>query len=339
MCLSVSNLTKIAQVTGTDATKKYAVHGTDLGSVFTMGERTYLVFGDTFGEREDGKTGAGGSFWRSNVMAYTGDTDLSDGVSLDGMVTDEVGLAKELLESKKVDNQEMTVIPTYGFAVGESMYLHYMSVRHWGTPGRWEANHAGLARSTDQGDTWEKLPWTWPGESNYVQVSVAEHDGQLYFWSIPAGRFGGVKLMRVAPERVADPAAYQHYAGGRWDGDPAQATFVVDDTVGELSVIRHEGRWIMMYLREGSGVVIREAATPWGPWSEPVEAVSATEYPGLYAPFLYPSPLQDSGRVYFNLSLWEPYNVSLFSLDLRLSDTDSPPTSLKETTCAHKSSG
>ncbi|MEV6967229.1 DUF4185 domain-containing protein [Hamadaea sp. NPDC051192] len=332
----VGGLTEIGQVTGVPGgTDKYAVHGTDLGSMFSAGDTTYFVFGDTFGERTDGQTGAGGSFWRSNVLGYTTDRDPSDGVRLTGMVTDEIGLAKELLGSKKVDGDEMTVIPTYGFAVGKTFYLYYMSVRHWGDPGRWDANHAGLARSTDGGQNWTRLDAvTWPGDSGFIQVSVTHvlEDGvdQLYFWAIPAGRFGGVRLMRVPAAQVEQLSAYRYYAGAGstgpiWAADRDQAVLVVDDTVGELSVAYNSylDRWIMMYLREGDGVVLREGVTPWGPWSEPRTVVDAAGHPGLYAPFQYPvtSEATDDGgrRIYFNLSLWGPYNVFLYSIDLEKS--------------------
>src|SRR5690606_5601194 len=99
----------------------------------------------------------GGSFWRSNAMGYSTDTEPSDGISLDGMIVDDGNAAIELLPSKKIDNDEMTVIPTHGFEANGAMYLHWMSVRHWGTPGEWEANEAGLATSTDEGQTWTVL--------------------------------------------------------------------------------------------------------------------------------------------------------------------------------------
>lgn len=101
---SVTGLQQVAQLTGKESmngTDRYAVSGTDLGSMFQAGDRTYFVFGDTFGDRSDGSTGAGGSFWRSNTLAYSTDIDPSDGITFDGMITDEIGLAKELLPSKK----------------------------------------------------------------------------------------------------------------------------------------------------------------------------------------------------------------------------------------------
>jgi hypothetical protein len=109
---------------------------------------------------------------------------------------------------------------------------------------------------------------------------------------------------------------YEYFAGdGGWSKDRDRAALVVDDTVGELAVQHNEylDRWIMAYLKEGEGVVLREGLTPWGPWGEPKLAVSAKEHPGLYAPFLYKTP---GNRLYFNLSLWEPYNVFVYSVEL-----------------------
>ncbi len=75
-------------------------------------------------------------------------------------------------------------------------------------------------------------------------------------------------------------------------------------------------RWIMTYSDAGNAY-IREGVTPWGPWGDPIEMVSATDYPGLYSPYLNPRYVSDGGRrIYFTLSLWGPYNVFWFSVDL-----------------------
>src|SRR5690606_23129073 len=176
-----SDVTQIAQLTGQGAindTESVAVAGTDLGSMVNVGERTYFVFGDTFGTRDEGMTGGGGGNWRSNAVAFTTDEDPSDGITFDGWVLDDIGLALEVAVGQKDPNDgdgEVTKIPTYGFAVGETIYLHYMSVSFWGEPGAWDANHAGLVRSTDDGASWEVLDGPqWPGDSNFVQVATAE---------------------------------------------------------------------------------------------------------------------------------------------------------------------
>jgi len=330
----VSDVEQVSQITGAESpnrTDRFAVYGTDLGSMINDGDKTYFVFGDTFGERPPDQIGGGGSFWRSNTIGYTTDDNPEDGIALDGMITDETGLAKELLPSRKVDGDEMTKIPTYGIAANGALYLIYMSVRHWGDPGQWDANYASVAKSTDGGQNWTLLDdLKWPGDGNFVQVAAyrvdnGEKGADLIFWGIPAGRFGGVQLMKTAEADIEKPAAYRYFAGtdGKsepvWSADPKQAKTVVDDTVGELSVVwnAYLQRWIMTYLKEGEGVVIREGLTPWGPWGDAIDLVTAAEQPGLYAPFMNERYTGDGGRtIYFTLSLWNPYNVFWFKASL-----------------------
>lgn len=332
----VSGLTEIAQLTGPDAmndTAAVSVAGTDLGSMTNVGDRTYFFFGDTFGERDPESIGGQGGFWRSNVAAWTTDDDPSDGIEFEGWVEDDIGLAGALIEGDHDANGaegEVTKIPTYGFAIGETIYVSYMSVRFWGEPGAWDANRAALIVSRDDGETWAPVEGVeWPGDSNFVQVATAEvTDGGedwIYFWSIPSGRFGGVQLMRVpaTEEAVEDQSAYSYFAGvegetPQWSSDMADAETIVEGTIGELSVMwsTYLERWIMTYSDAGSAY-IREGITPWGPWGEPIELVSGSEYEGLYSPYLNPRYVTEGGRrIHFALSLWGPYNVFWFSADL-----------------------
>ena len=329
----VSDLQLVAQLTGEaspNKTDKYVVYGTDLGSMINVKKKTYFVFGDTFGEKNPSLTGAGGSFWRSNVMAYTTDKNPADGIAFDGMITDDFGLAKELLPSKKADFDEMTKIPTHGVYANGALYLYFMSVNHWGAPGEWDANYAGVGKSTDEGQNWTLLDGlTWPGDSNFIQVSPykvqnRQGESEIYFWSIPSGRFGGVKLMKVNEKKIEQMDAYVYFAGADkagmpiWDNNMSKAELIVDDDVGELSVVwnTYLERWLMTYSKEGA-VVIREGLTPWGPWGEPIEVVKAADYPGLYAPYMNERYVEDDGKtIYFSLSLWEPYNVFWFKASL-----------------------
>lgn len=324
----ITDLTQVCQLTGPDAANDTAtvmVAGADLGHMFSMSDRTYFTFGDTFGKRDPGMTGGGGSIWRSNVMAWTTDADPADCIRFDGWITDEVGWAKELIPSRK-SSGEVTVIPTYGFSVGDVMYLHYMAVRHWGAPGVWETKRAGLARSTDGGSTWTKLEdVTWPGEGSFQQVSVATVGDDLYFWGIPSGRFGGVQLMKVPKASVEEKAAYRYFTGTDdagapvWSADPAAATLVLDHRTGELSVAWNDylQRWLMTTLADNADAVMYEGINPWGPWSEPHYLYRQSEKPGLYAPFMSPRYVADGGRtVYFSLSLWGPYNVFWYRVSL-----------------------
>lgn len=336
----VSNLKRIAQLTGPASTlndtEVVAVAGTDLGSMINVGDKTFFVFGDTFGTRAADAYGGGGGNWRSNALAFTTDADPSDGITFDGWITDNIGLAVAPIEGEHDANGlgeagEVTKIPTYGFVVEDNIYLYFMSVHFWGDPGKWDANFAGLTRSRDGGETWEQLESpTWPGDSNFIQVATVpvKESGEdfIYFWSIEAGRFGGVKLMK-APATVAaveDPAAYRYFAGIEDDGSPiwseemSAAETVLEGTVGELSVVFNDylERWLMTYT-SNDNAVISEGITPWGPWSDPHVITTQAEHPGLYAPFMNPRYVSDDGKtVYFAMSLWGPYNVFWFSMDL-----------------------
>lgn len=332
----ISGLTEVAQLTGPAAindTEAVGVAGTDLGSMTTVGDRTWFFFGDTFGERAPGTVGGQGGQWRSNVAAWSTDDDPSDGIFFDGWVADGIGLAAPLIEGDHDANDgsgEVTKIPTAGFAIGDTIYVSYMSVSRWGEPGAWDANRSALIVSRDDGVSWEPVDGVeWPGDSNFIQFAAAPvTDGGedwIYLWAIPSGRFGEVALMRVpaTEDAVEDQSAYSYFAGldgeqPRWSEDLGDAATVVEGTIGELSVMwsTYLERWIMTYSDAGNAY-IREGITPWGPWGEPIELVPGSEYPGLYGPYLEPRYVSDDGRrIFFTLSLWDPYNVFWFSADL-----------------------
>jgi hypothetical protein len=305
-------LEEICIMTGSDPAavnqtgELWSVYGTDLGSSFLYGDEIAIVFGDTFAQNAQD--------WRSNVLGFTSDTDPADGITIDRMIEDRPGHAKEILSSKKVDYDEMTVIPTYGVAVGERMYLHYMSVYHWGLPGHWELGLAGWAYSDDAGETWTKdEKAVFPGDTNWGQVAIEEYEGHLYLFGIPGGRYGGVKLARVAPDSLLEIDTYEYWDGSAWSPNQADAVEIVPPNVGELSVRwnSHYQRWLMMYLIDDEGlIVLRSAPELTGPWDEPRVVVRSTSYPALYAPYIYPK-WNDGPDVYFNMSLFGPYNVWL----------------------------
>ncbi|WP_136028684.1 DUF4185 domain-containing protein [Microbacterium sp. PF5] len=336
----ISGLTEVAQLTGPagiNDTEAVGVAGTDLGSMTTVADRTWFFFGDTFGERAPGTTGGQGGQWRSNVAAWTTDDDPTDGIFFDGWVADGIGLAAPLIEGDHDLNNgsgEVTKIPTAGFAIGDTIYVSYMSVSYWGDPGAWDANRSALVVSRDDGQTWAPVEGIeWPGDSGFVQFATAPvtADGEdwIYLWAIPSGRFGEVRLMRVpaTEEAVEDQGSYSYFAGldgdePVWSDDLDDAQVVVEGTIGELSVMwsTYLERWIMTYSDAGNAY-IREGITPWGPWGEPIELVPGDDYPGLYGPYLDPRYVSDDGRrIYFTLSLWDPYNVFWFAADLDRAD-------------------
>lgn len=318
----------VGQVTGhgsqnrTDA--RWRIHGTDLGVMWESrpGE-VAIAFGDTFGE---GWTygGANGSDWRSNVLGYSGDTDLSDGLTIDSMVQDGRCHAAELLASRKIKNFETTVIPTSGFALDGRQYLSYMSVNRWSAvPGLWWTNYGGIAWSDDNGSTWTKDQHAkWDnlfGLGRFQVAAMVPHDEYVYMFGTPNGRVGVVGLARVPKEHVLNKSAYQYWVNGSWQ--PAaenEATPLFFGIASELSVRYDEsaGRWQMTYLDSARGaIVLREATTPQGAWSEAAPVLYTADYPKAYGGFIHPWSTGD--ELYFTMSAWDSYNVYLMRAEVR----------------------
>ena len=249
------------------------------------------------------------------------------------MDVDDLGLALEVEPGYKHPNTgtgEVTKIPTYGFAVGDTLYLLVHVGHYWGDPGQWDANHAGLAKSADGDEhlggargprvarrrtSSRSPPPTSPGRDRLRVLLV-----------IPAGRFGGVALMRVhaTTDAVEDRVVHvlrRHRR--RWradvvDGCDGPAT-VLERSVGEVSVMYHETteRWLLSTMVDNADAVLFEGLTPWGPWSDPHTITTQAQTPGLYSPYLNPRYVSEDGQtLYFTLSIWDPYNVFWYSMDL-----------------------
>lgn len=324
--------TKIGPLTGSSSvnrTGEVGVIGTDLGIMAEMDGAIYIVFGDTFGH--------GRGDWRSNVMAYTRDKDPEDGVLLDGWIVDGAGRARELVPGLKEPNDaggEVTKIPTALTAVGHRLYMAFMSVRHWGPSGQWDANYATWAYSDDHGIHWQVVePPFWPEETGFIMLALSQERGRgneegfLWILATPAGRFGGVKAGRVRPEAILDRQAYEYVSGfdvaGNpcWSSDPQAAVEVIPAPVGEGSLVWNPylGAWTYAYLNERShNLELRVAPFPWGPWGKPHTLAEARKFPALYGAFMTPSWLHEDGRViYFLMSQFGPYNVYVMKAELQ----------------------
>jgi hypothetical protein len=308
----ISQLTGPGSPARTD--ERWNIAGTDLGFSFKHQGQLYMVFGDTWG-----RGGVEGSDWRSNTMAIV-EPHPEHGYVITDAIAGPNGEATELLRSRKVPKEEYTVIPTAGIAVGDRMYLHYMSINYWDQHdwGYQEPvlNGSGLAYSDDGGHTWVKdeAAW-WPGNSNFGQAAMVKHDGFVYMFGTPAGRFGPAKLLRVNEDDLLDPRAYEYWDGEAWNPNPASAAEVIPAPVGELSVrwSDHHNQWFMMYLNDVSHtIVLRAAPHLMGPWSDEETIVTAADYPHLYAPFMLPI---EGEHIYFTMSIFQPdYQVFLMKM-------------------------
>ncbi|MGW5386608.1 DUF4185 domain-containing protein [Nocardia sp. NPDC003963] len=334
----VESVRLVEQLTGHGSPNRtdmrWQVDGTDLGLMWeTKPGEVAVVFGDTFGKGwSAGGVGGPDDDWRSNVLGYSTDRDLSDGLSLDTMVQDSRCHAAELLGSRKIKNWETTTIPTSGFALDGRQYLSFMSVNRWSRiPGMWLTNFGGIAYSDDNGSTWVKDQHArWEnlfGLGRFQVAAMVPHGDHVYMFGTPNGRVGVIGLARVPKDEVLNKTAYQYWVGGTWA--PAAenlATPLVAGIASELSVRvdPETGQWQMSYLDSARGaIVLRTAADPQGTWTEPVQLVSTADYPKGYGGFLH--PWSTSRDLYFTLSSWDSYNVYL--LHAQLTPPGGAPTS------------
>jgi hypothetical protein len=259
-------------------------------------------------------------------MAYSTDFSPSDGITFDGWVTDGAGLAREVIQSGRTS--PITEIPTGAVSIDDRIYAWYMAVNWWGPAGQWTANYAGLAYWQEGDEAFTVVDsFAFPGNGNFGMVAasfrtdpIAPTDNHLYVWGTPAGRLGGVKLARVEPQDVTDVNAYEYFGGfdagqPTWMPSEFDAPLIVGPTVGEMSVMYNEAlqNWTMLYLNHDRyAIEIRQAPEPWGPWSNPVEVATGTQFPGLYGSYMNPLLVENGGRtMYFTMSLWGPYDVYL----------------------------
>ena len=319
-------VTVVEKLTGPDAPNntwgRWDIKATDLGIMWDDGDgRVLTAFGDTFGNAWTGPGGgapANGN-WRSNVLVRSSDTDLSDGMLFESAPQSPAGVAKQLIPSRKIDGEEMTTIPTAGISVGDRQYMGFMSVRHWGPPGLWDTNYAGIAYSDDDGENWTVSDTRWENDADganpFQMQAYVRKGGEIYVFGTPNGREGAVHLAKVSERKLLDEDAYRYWDGERWSKDQDDAAPIIDAPASELSVFYddYSKRFLLMTL-SGQDIVMRTATTPTEAWTEPQTVASSADYPGLYGGFIH--PWSEDGEIYFSMSQWGPYNAYLMRMQI-----------------------
>ena len=169
--------------------------------------------------------------------------------------------------------------------------------------------------------------------------------GYIYATGTPAGRSGTVYLARVKAADILDTTKYDYWTGwagwwknAAWAAAPilpkTSVNFLffkidVDSTAGELSVQYNTylKKYVMLYTDGANNVVMRTADAMNGTWSAASTLASPWQYPGLYAPMIHPwsgtdllkkadGSDEDPQYLYWNMSLWGNYNVTLMRTDL-----------------------
>lgn len=341
----ISNLKQIARLTGqslpdektinpNQTAEDYDVYGTDLGIMWQMkGNQIGMFFGDTSGKGfVAGKGGGNGTNWRSNVVAFSTDTFLEDGLTIRDMALDKEGKAREICAGGKTNpSKYQTSIPTGAIRAAGLDCIHYMNIYDWtGPEGRWYTNFSSLYTSSDNGKNWirqEKV--TFHADSHFSQVSYAKKDKYVYMLGTQSGRGDDAYLARFLEKNLLNKQKYEYWNGKiqKWvKGDETAATPVIPGPIGETSLMYHEKfkKWIVTYnydyaydknVRKKKHAIMYRDADDITKWGKMKVLVSDEQYPDLYCAYMHPLK-NNSDKLYFLMSRWEPYNVFLMSVDL-----------------------
>lgn len=332
----IRSVQRIARVTGgsmsgenlpnpNNTGAKWDVGGTDLGIVWEMQPGKYGVFfGDTFGNGfvpNAANPGPNGNNWRSNVLAFSENTDLENGIKFSSMATDNNNRAREIVYGGKdgSGNGDWTSIPTAAIRANGADYVHYFNMKNWAG---WITNYSAMYKSLDEGNTWNKCEnITFSSNSPFGQVGYFKKDGYVYMIGTQTGRDSNASLARFVEADIENKEMYEYWNASlnAWiKGDEDKATHIFKDKVGELSFIYNKThkKWIIAYFNSDRyNITMRTATDITGTWSEPYELAAGGEYAQLYGSYFHPLSVEGD-NLYFLMSMWMPYNVFLMKAQL-----------------------
>ncbi len=164
-------------------------------------------------------------------------------------------------------------------------------------------------------------------------VLIVPDDPHVYVYGVrqnPATHLQEGSVARVAPGELANLKAYEYYAGGsNWSADVQNAAVIFSDFPNELSVSYNSylNSYIAVHSFIMTGkVLLRQAPTPWGPWSAGIELFEAHHprtrqlpYPPLlYAGKEHPWLSTDGGQtIYVTYIEFEEYFPHLMQISFK----------------------
>jgi Domain of unknown function (DUF4185) len=244
---------KVVDLTGPGRTDRFGVTCTDLGaSVIAPNGRLVSVFGDAFAGSLVGE-----GDWRSPVVLI-GTGDAEHEIVYERAGGPDPTYARQLWHYVHDDGATgwqrggiSTVIPSDLLTVGDSIYLHVIVNRGFGT-----VVWSEIWRSDDSGISWTHLgkAATFPADlhGGHAQCWAWDHDPDddwVYIAATGFQRDKGIILMRVRPKHIGDRSGYSGWGfdDGRWEwGAVATPITPAGERWGELAFRRVErGKWVL----------------------------------------------------------------------------------------------
>ncbi len=256
--------------TTTRTMTRYGIEGTDLGYSFEHDGKLIFLFGDTVGK------------YGGDVVATSTTTDPESGLALD-FLTDRSG--KYLRVRPPGIKMAGFDVPDSGIDLDGRMYVVVKTNHSTRSP----TDVSVLTRFDDRESfkvlhTISRLP---AGKVIELAMHAAPETiaglppggPWVLIWSSGVYRASDAYFSIVPRANFESGKGTKYFAGLAADGTPqwsdreANAAPVVDHpTIGDISVtwVAPLHLWLMTYdSRKPRGIILRTAATPWGPWSEP----------------------------------------------------------------------
>jgi hypothetical protein len=198
----------------------YGMWGTDLGAVTRYNGKLWFNLGDTYFTDS--------SYIDSNfLVAYSSDTNLADGVTMNGALNVSNNYPHQALMSAAGGNAIPNALFTVKWGGKEYMFSQYMYP--YDVVGNdHHIYYSQIAKFDDSAQVFRIYKsgiYHWPGSWRHFGMAsfwVDYSNNYLYMVGSPSGRFGGVKLARIPLSSFMDTSNneyFSYYLGnGQWSG-------------------------------------------------------------------------------------------------------------------------
>ena len=244
-------------------------------------------------------------------------------------ITDDKGQLRPLIPLEGDEHPDRDRIwCQHGTAVGEKIVLSFIKVRMLDDgplPVNFEIVGSGLAVGSSRDWTFKRVSRDggsilWSAEQPHFATAFLRAEDFVYcYGTVKQSEVQNCYLARVGAADIDRPERWEYLANceGGWSPRVSEATVLFSGMPSELSVSwnAHLNAYLAVHSLDLTGKIIgRTAATPWGPWGEPVTLWKvAKPHPFPYLQLIYAGkehPELSAGggrRVYLTYIEFEEY--------------------------------